>query len=1194
MQRPNGAGDQAPPNRLGYLGNDGRHHHPSYYAAAERERASRAAAAGYGGYPGYPAGEPAYGQYVPQPPGGTPRYYGSEGYANQPAAGGGYSGIPGAGAGYTGQPAVSGSGYYGQPAATGAYYGQANPPTGGFYGQQPAAGGYFSQPLPPPPPSVQMALNREHNARMMAMLRAAFPDVQDAVLATSLRVRKTYEAAAAWLREMQARGNLPGQQQQQLRQQIMRPAKTIRQKFSHTAGVAPGMPMQAPMPTMPYPGVSTFPRQDQPVMSRKYRKYDEDEFSASDESGGEDYDPQSAREFEERVLHFLNTAPIPAIIDVSACTQEMAEALVKKRPYATLFQAQKVDVPSQQPKQEPQKRKRGAVKKAAGTKIVEAALSTLRGYEAVDSLIQQCAELGKRVHAGIHEWGIDIRGDAELGVTEVKGGNGFFKEKPALVAPDVELKPYQQVGINWLSLLYRMRMSCILADEMGLGKTCQVIAFLAHLKEKGDRSPHLVVCPSSTLENWLREFARFCPSLVVEPYYGSQAERGEIRDTIISNGANFDVLVTTYNLATGGKQDMGFLKSLKFNVCIYDEGHLLKNSQSERYNKLMRLRANFRVLLTGTPLQNNLRELVSLLSFILPGLFEANREELLEVFKFKAKTTSADAREGSPDPERSLLLSEQRIIKAKTMMAPFILRRRKEQVLQHLPPKSHEVAKCQMTEDQAKLYKEELNQNRGSIREAADNAVHEQVQGGRKARQAGQALDNVLMQLRKAALHPLLFRRHYNDELVKQMAKEIMQEEQYKSANEQYIIEDMQVMNDFELNNLCAKFSLTIGQHALPDTSFLNSGKIMKLQSLLKDMQQRKDRILIFSQFTQILDILEKVLGMIGMKFLRMDGQTPVDVRQDMIDKFHEEEEISAFLLSTKAGGFGINLACANVVIVFDLSFNPHDDKQAEDRAHRVGQTRPVRVIRLITEHTIEESILTLANTKLALDKHVSEENENEIDAEAEGLVATWVLDQKTPEATGIAAPKELPASAEEKPSAKEDYAKEEAPEQPQSVKEEPVKQEPAKEEPVKEEPVKEEPAKEEPAKEEPAKEELVSQEPVKEEPMKQESVEGNLPSNPVQGDESKVDSHSNLPSVEHDAQVADNVLPPAANPERTNAPKDQPSEESQIQGGISDPARTQPQGHEEQPEEAEEDFEDELEEDYDEDSDEDFEDYSD
>jgi SWI/SNF-related matrix-associated actin-dependent regulator 1 of chromatin subfamily A len=143
-------------------------------------------------------------------------------------------------------------------------------------------------------------------------------------------------------------------------------------------------------------------------------------------------------------------------------------------------------------------------------------------------------------------------------------------------------------------------------------------------------------------------------------------------------------------------------------------------------------------------------------------------------------------------------------------------------------------------------------------------------------------------------------------------------------------------------------------------------------------MKENNDRVLIFSQFTQCLDILESVLNTLGIAFLRLDGQTPVEARQDMIDKYYEETDITVFLLSTKAGGFGINLACANTVIIFDLSFNPHDDKQAEDRAHRVGQTRDVRVIRLVCKGTVEEKILELNNTKLALDKSVSGEGGEE------------------------------------------------------------------------------------------------------------------------------------------------------------------------------------------------------------------------
>lgn len=572
---------------------------------------------------------------------------------------------------------------------------------------------------------------------------------------------------------------------------------------------------------------------------------------------------------------------------------------------------------------------------------------------------------------------VDDASDEEIVSRGRKGSNkkgNYFSEKPKLLAPDLELKNYQQVGINWLSLLFRRKLSCILADEMGLGKTCQVIAFLAHLKEIGETGPHLVVVPSSTLENWLREFQKFCPEFAIEPYYGSQDERAEIRDALSKPSAQFDVMVTTYNLACGSSQDLGFLKSRKFNVCVYDEGHLLKNSQSERYTKLMRLNAKFRLILTGTPLQNNLRELVSLLSFILPDIFASKKEDLAGVFKHKAKSTDKSTDGRNP------LLSEQRIMKAKAMMTPFVLRRKKDQVLKHLPGKTHEIVYCDLTKEQSVVYEKELKSSREAI----------------EARQAGKkgvkSVGNVLMQLRKASLHHLLFRQIYNDKVIKQMSKEIMKEEQYRTANQQYIFEDMEVMTDAELHRLCETFP-SIRKHKLESSEWMNSGKIAKLQEMLPGMKEKGDRILLFSQFTQMLDILERVLNHMGITFIRMDGQTPVELRQEMIDKFHDETDITVFLLSTKAGGFGINLTCANTVIIYDLSFNPHDDKQAEDRAHRVGQTREVNVIRLITKDTIEENILQLANTKLALDRSVSDDKEAEKAAESNAeLIAKQIF----------------------------------------------------------------------------------------------------------------------------------------------------------------------------------------------------------
>lgn len=896
--------------------------------------------------------------------------------------------------GYNPQPAAQNT----QPAAQGYGYGY-NQQQSGYQQQQ--TNQYSMPPLPP-------VLQQEE--RIVAALQGMFPDVQVNTLRAAARVHRTFDQAAEWLNSMKRQGMFqPGANNAALKQPQVRATMSIRDKFRQGqqqpyAG-STGVYSQPQYSTPQYGGPQylSMPQYQQQYQQQHYvaqhttapkkklqRKYDEDDFSASDDSESEvEFDAAGQRQFEERVLYFLNTAPRDSIVDVAGCTDEMVDVFLKKRPYATLAQASKVDLPSNI--QQTGVRRRGALKKSAGSKIVDASLSTLRGYEAVDSLIQECAELGKNVKEGIRKWGIDLANNHELDFTEIDANpnSNFMTEKPSLLAPDLELKNYQQVGLNWLNLLYSKRLSCILADEMGLGKTCQVISFLALLKERGERGPHLVICPSSTLENWLRELNRFCPALVIEPYYGNQQERAEMRDAIIESGAHFDVMVTTYNLATGGKQDLGFLKSLKFNVCIYDEGHLLKNSQSERYNKLMKLKANFRVLLTGTPLQNNLRELVSLLSFILPNLFEQNKDDLLEVFKFKAKTQNQEAN------ERSQLLSEQRIVKAKTMMAPFVLRRRKAQVLQHLPPKSHEVVFCDMLPHQRELYQVEFNRQRSHIRTANNEVKADSVAGKsktRKGRQATMALDNVLMKLRQMALHPLLFRNIYDDNKLQKMATDIMQEEKYKEANREYILEDMQAMNDYELNRLCHMFPGSIGHYSFNDEEYVKSGKVKKLCELMIPMKAEGDRILVFSQFTKVLDILEKVLDKINFKYLRLDGQTPVEVRQEMIDKFYEDDSITVFLLSTKAGGFGINLACANVVIIFDLSFNPHDDKQAEDRAHRVGQTRAVKVIRMITRDSIEENIMELANTKLALDRHVSEENENDYDPETEAYVADLVL----------------------------------------------------------------------------------------------------------------------------------------------------------------------------------------------------------
>lgn len=755
----------------------------------------------------------------------------------------------------------------------------------------------------------------------------------------------------------------------------------------------------------------------------------EEEVYSDDMSEEDDPDrPSGAITFiDGQILEFLNQASAQDIIEICNISPKAAELLIGKRPFITIHEIAEERLEGAIPETEG---KRKYQRKPLGLKIVESAESSLKGYKAVDSLVKKCSEYGNLISRQMVRWGVKVTGEGELSVVDVEVQDGeagedvkileesavtdmserttseikrseeksdavkdvitihddgddddigterrsipYIKHKPTLLAEDVDLKSYQQVGLNWLHLLYHHKLSCILADEMGLGKTCQVIAFMAHLKAvSADSGPHLVVVPASTLENWLREFQKFCPTLEVQAYYGSQPEREDLRYELAES--HFDVLVTTYNLATGSPPDLKFLKSQAFDVIVYDEGHMLKNSNSERYNKLMRLKARFRLLLTGTPLQNNLKELVSLLAFVLPKVFVEKRDDLQVLFNKKA---SVDAT-GDFNP----LLSQQAINKAKNMMTPFVLRRKKFQVLKHLPGKTHHTIRCDMTAKQREIYDSYISQGKETRleRERRKTMTAKELEGLVPIA----STSNVMMALRKAAMHPLLFRTIYTDDTIRTMAKKIMNEPEYVSANRGYIVEDMQVMSDYELNALCEKFPSTIGEYVLHRDTWLDSGKTSKLLEVVRAVIAKGEKVLVFSLFTQMLDILESVLSFASIAFLRLDGQTSVDTRQDIIDRFYEDASIPVFLLSTKAGGFGINLVAANNVVIFDQSFNPHDDKQAEDRAHRVGQSSEVYVTRLISNNTIDENILMLAENKLQLDHSISNDSASKFEEKA-------------------------------------------------------------------------------------------------------------------------------------------------------------------------------------------------------------------
>jgi SWI/SNF-related matrix-associated actin-dependent regulator 1 of chromatin subfamily A len=318
------------------------------------------------------------------------------------------------------------------------------------------------------------------------------------------------------------------------------------------------------------------------------------------------------------------------------------------------------------------------------------------------------------------------------------------------------------------------------------------------------------------------------------------------------------------------------------------------------------------------------------------------------------------------------------------MLTPFVLRRKKDQVLKHLPAKTCRVEYCTLHPAQREIYDGHLDQARERARI--------RVEGGKVLKSDE---NNPLMQLRKAALHPLLFRRHFTNKKIEKMADILRQMDKVNFPEEhkrEHLIGEMHNGSDFWLHQWCIDYPC-ISSFDIPDLAWMDSGKVESMIKLVKGYRENGDRVLIFSQFSLVLDILEAVLNSSLVSFTRIDGSTKIDERQSLIDTFRDDESITAFLLTTKAGGTGINLMYANKVIIFDGSFNPQDDRQAENRAHRVGQTRNVEVVRLVTKGTVEEQIYALGRSKLVLDGRVAGDEE-EISYEAsEKAIAKMLLD---------------------------------------------------------------------------------------------------------------------------------------------------------------------------------------------------------
>jgi thymidine kinase len=450
-----------------------------------------------------------------------------------------------------------------------------------------------------------------------------------------------------------------------------------------------------------------------------------------------------------------------------------------------------------------------------------------------------------------------------------------FDGIPSVALPasvNAEMRPYQKDGLDFLCHIASLGMGGVLADDMGLGKTLQTLAWLAHLAEKHSarHKPSLVICPASVLHNWRREAEKFTPHLKV-----LVLESGAARHNLRKQIPQHDIIVTNYALL---RRDLDALKKFKFRALILDEAQFIKNPQAQVTTAVKGLESDHRLALTGTPLENRLLDLWSIIDFVQPG-YLGTQAEFLETYEPKGEDAAWQQK-----------IARRRL---SARLRPLLLRRLKRQVAQDLPERIEERRDCELGETQRKLYLAELRRSREQIQKAVER------EGLAKSKMHVLA---ALTRLRQICCHPEL-----------------------------------------------------VGSDS-------PSGKTETLFELLDSLQADGQKVLVFSQFVQMLRLIERECQQRQIPTYLLSGETKN--RQEIVQEFQNDTRSSVFLLSLRAAGTGLNLTTASYVILYDPWWNPAVEAQAIDRSHRIGQTRTVNAYRLIAPGTVEEKIWELQQRK--------------------------------------------------------------------------------------------------------------------------------------------------------------------------------------------------------------------------------------